>query len=328
VWTGSALFVWGGKDVLSDRADGGLYDPTTDTWTTIPVELSTPSGRSFAAAVWTGASVLVWGGGPAIGSTALGSGARYSPQTGTWTSMSSAGAPAARRAPILVWTGTRALLWGGSADGQPVGGGALYDPAADTWTSIAGGGGPSARTGAATAWSGTELYVVGGSADGVTELNDGYAYDPAKGTWRSLPAGGAPSARRDAFALWLAGRLVVWGGRAAGGSLDDGARYEPLANLWSPMTTQNRPSKRSRSHAKTGWVGATAGRGLVFGGVDGTAVKKDGRLYDVAADVWSNGVSATKDHNGGAFVWTGAEMFLWSGRDGSVLDGKGERYKP
>ncbi len=60
VWTGRALFVWGGIDFRAGRstvADGALYDPKTNAWTVVP---SGPLvARWGAVAVWTGHSVLV-----------------------------------------------------------------------------------------------------------------------------------------------------------------------------------------------------------------------------------------------------------------------------
>ena len=60
VWTGHAMFVWGGIDFRAGRAtvaDGALYDPATNTWTV--VRLGPLVGRWGAVAVWTGHSVLV-----------------------------------------------------------------------------------------------------------------------------------------------------------------------------------------------------------------------------------------------------------------------------
>ncbi len=209
-----------------------------------------------------------------------------------------------------------------------MGGGALYDPVSDSWAPVSDTGAPSSRSGLAGAWSGTELYLFGGRPNGTGETDEGFAYDPAKDQWRSLPAAGAPSARYDAFAVWVNGMLVVWGGESSDGPEEDGARYDPAADAWSPISGDNEPSKRSRRAGWSGWVGATATRGVVFGGMDDSNVKTDGRLFDPIANVWGPTGSATREHRGGAGVWTGAEIVLWSGRDGSSLDASGERYMP
>jgi N-acetylneuraminic acid mutarotase len=327
-WSGKAVFVWGGDNGLSDLADGGLYDPKTDVWKAVGPAAGAPSPRVLAAAVATGASIVVWGGGPSSGAAALGDGRRYDLATGTWAALSEVQAPAGRRSPVAVWTGSRVLVWGGVAGGSPVAGGGLYDPASDTWTAVSSSGAPSARSGVAAAWSGKELYLFGGRPGGAGETDAGFAYDPQKDEWRSLPAAGAPSPRFDAFAVWVKGMLLVWGGESSGGALDDGARYDPISDAWAPVGSSNALSKRSQRAGWSGWTGATAARGVLFGGVDGTNVKTDGRLFDPIAGAWEVTGSAAKKYQGGAGVWTGAELVLWSGRDGATLLASGQRYKP
>lgn len=327
-WIGGAVFVWGGSDGTKDLAGGGLYDPHTDTWKAITAGAGSPTPRILSAAVWTGAAVFVWGGGPSSGTSALGDGALYDPEAGTWSGVDEELAPAPRRAPIAVWTGSRVLVWGGTANGSPVSGGALYDPASDAWSPVSGSGAPLAREGAAGAWSGAELYLFGGRPGGAGETNEGFAYDPAADTWRSLPLEGAPSPRFDAFVVWAGGRLIVWGGESSSGVLEDGAQYDSAADSWSPITTDGKLSKRSRRVGWSGWTGATAKEALLFGGMDGGNVKTDGKRYDPIADTWTGAGPALKDHLGGAGVWTGGELFLWSGRDGNTLDSAGERYMP
>ncbi len=64
VWTGARMIVWGGDDsgpgpVLFNN--GGLYDPTSNSWTAVSTT-GAPAARSFHAAVWTGSEMIVWGG--------------------------------------------------------------------------------------------------------------------------------------------------------------------------------------------------------------------------------------------------------------------------
>jgi hypothetical protein len=84
VFTGRAMFVWGG--LSSDRSTrpatvvrhdtGGLYDPERDRWA--PIEpLGAPSPRNEHALVWTGAEALVWGGAGTL--LRLSSGGRFQP---------------------------------------------------------------------------------------------------------------------------------------------------------------------------------------------------------------------------------------------------------
>jgi len=58
------MIVWGGATGLRPdpfHADGGRYDPGTDTWT--PTSgIDAPSARREHTAVWTGDEMIVWGG--------------------------------------------------------------------------------------------------------------------------------------------------------------------------------------------------------------------------------------------------------------------------
>src|SRR5262249_51969311 len=63
VWTGSELFVWGGRggdDQLLN--DGARYDPTTDRWLPVSHEGAPLDQTDASVIVWTGLEVLVWGG--------------------------------------------------------------------------------------------------------------------------------------------------------------------------------------------------------------------------------------------------------------------------
>ncbi len=77
--------------------NGGLYDPTTDTWRAMS---SNPAvgGAWPRIALWTGTDVIVWSGGQ-----------RYNPSSDSWTTTSAG--------PIdggtAVWTGSEMIVWGG-----------------------------------------------------------------------------------------------------------------------------------------------------------------------------------------------------------------------
>src|SRR5262249_24177408 len=62
----------------------------------------------------------------------------------TWSSMSTLGAPAARNQHTVVWTGYKALVWGGWDGANPLGTGGLYDPVSNSWTATTTTGAPSA----------------------------------------------------------------------------------------------------------------------------------------------------------------------------------------
>ena len=54
--------------------------------------------------------MIVWGG---FGSSYLNDGGRYNPAGNSWTAVTLAGAPAARRDHTAVWSGSEMIVWGG-----------------------------------------------------------------------------------------------------------------------------------------------------------------------------------------------------------------------
>lgn len=81
------------------------------TWSAAPAP---PLSARFAqASVWTGTELLIWGGVEFNqGMADAGDGAAYDPVTRAWTPMP-ASPLSPRNTAFAVWTGTRALFWGG-----------------------------------------------------------------------------------------------------------------------------------------------------------------------------------------------------------------------
>jgi N-acetylneuraminic acid mutarotase len=86
-WTGREVVVLGAAFVGGNAGanaipPGGAYDPSTNTWRTLPSNGLSP--RSGQAVVWTGRELLAWGGAAFTGFTSkpFADGARYSPGPG------------------------------------------------------------------------------------------------------------------------------------------------------------------------------------------------------------------------------------------------------
>ncbi len=330
-WLDDALFVWGGSDGQGDLATGALYDPKADAWVAIAAQ-GAPSPRCLAAAVFTGTSVLLWGGGPgaAPSGPAMGDGARFVRATGAWSPLAAAGAPAARRDPIAVWTGSSMLIYGGVDAGSPVPGGARYDEAKDAWHPMNPAGAPSPRLDAAWTFGADTIFLIGGSVAG-TPTAEGFAYDTNKDKWRAIAASGAPSARTSAFAVFTGAELVVFGGLDALGSpLADGARYDPTIDAWTPLAASGPPMKRAAPRRRTGWVDVTAGGPLFAGGWDGATALTDQWLLASDLSSWSVAPSFASGgaHEWGVGVWTGHELLLWGGLGAGAIVATGERWLP
>src|SRR6185295_19415066 len=113
VWTGREMIVWGGQD---DHglfvATGARYNPAVDQW--FPTSTtSAPAARYRHGAVWVGNRMLIWSGQNFDDEydLELESGGLYDPATDTWSATTDFGP--GRALPVAVWTGTKALFWGG-----------------------------------------------------------------------------------------------------------------------------------------------------------------------------------------------------------------------
>lgn len=296
---------------------------------------SGPVERARHTAVWTGSRMLVFGGERNVnpGSinmlTYLTDGQSFDPASNTWTALSTVNAPAARSRHSAVWTGTRMIIWGGSARGGGVlnarNDGAMYDPATNTWTPMSTAGAPSAREEHTAVWTGSRMIVFGGSIANIGNcvgvgscfVNDGASFDPNTNTWSPISLTGAPQARGMHSAVWTGSKMVVWGG---GGlppgfglsSLNSGGIYDPATDTWTPTSTAGAPAGRI-GHASV-WTGS---RMLIFSGQDfytGTYYG-DTFAYDPVTNLWTtlNSAGAPAPRVASAAVWTGSQMIVHGG---------------
>ena len=159
----------------------------------------------------------------------------YDPNTNSWTTTSTAGAPDARNAAAGVWTGSRVLIWGGSTYNGTYkvhNTGALYDPVANAWTPTSTTGAPSPREFFAYDWTGNTLIVWGGCTDDPTcgeSTYTGGQYDPAANTWVVTELTGAPNARGLVEGVWTGKEFIVWGGIT-----DDSVTYTNTGGRYIP----------------------------------------------------------------------------------------------
>lgn len=166
VWTGTKMIAWGGSNDCcypgsGSSPSGGIYDPSTNTWSTMAAGSST-AGYKFHSLDWTGTELIVWGGYQSNNSF-VNTGQRYNPTTDTWTQMSTVNAPSARGYLSGIWTGTNYFVWGGYNGSTPfLNTGGLYDPVSDTWTTITTTNRPSNRDVATLVWTGEEVIIWGG----------------------------------------------------------------------------------------------------------------------------------------------------------------------
>lgn len=168
-WTGQKAFIWGGCTVLSGSQcgnqtnTGALYDPATNSWTSVPTTDS-PVKRTSPGVAVVGSQVIVTGG--YFGPSPTSSGGLFDLSTGTWRSGGIAAAPFAAARLTAVSTGEEMIIWGGvtnwSSTHTATNLGARYDPRSNQWTAVPSSGAPSARYAQGGVFTGTELLIWGG----------------------------------------------------------------------------------------------------------------------------------------------------------------------
>ena len=101
--------------------------------------------------------MIVWGG---YGeSNDANTGGRYNPSMNSWTTTSTASAPAARSSHTAVWTGGEMIVWGGFGDSGSLNTGGRYNPSLDSWVPTGSNNAPSARISHTAVWTGSEMIV-------------------------------------------------------------------------------------------------------------------------------------------------------------------------
>jgi hypothetical protein len=167
----------------------------------------------------------------------------------------------------------------------------VWDPARKAWVLVEGATPLAPRSLQTVAWVDHRLMVWGGWSYGVGVFGDGAVLDFARKTWKKMSAVGAPSPRFAPTAVaWTGSRLLVWGGRFQGTDyrtlrlVSGGAAYDPGADRWTPMSSENAPSPRT--DATVVWTGRKL---VVWSGATqpGGPALPDGGIYDPATDRWT-----------------------------------------
>jgi N-acetylneuraminic acid mutarotase len=243
---------------------------------------------------------------------------------GGWTQSSTTNAPSGRYLHTAVWTGTEMIVFGGRAFEAgaftDTNTGGRYDPLANAWT-VTSTANVSSFSNHTAVWTGTEMIVWGGNT------SSGARYDPATDAWQSTSTADAPSARSRHAAVWTGAEMLIWGGEEPGTTsigtpVNTGARYDPVTDMWTPMTTDGAPSARVGMAAV--WTGSEL---VVWGGISARAGGiglTDGARYDPATDAWAP--LPESDTRSGTHVvgaWTGSEALIWNGGFGTVVGSDG-----
>jgi hypothetical protein len=275
------MILWGGTNAGKRLADGWIYVPSTDTWTSLPSE--TLSGRTAHGAAYSAAvdAMFIWGGLTAADVTA--DGAEYNVATKTWTALPAAPIEA-RSNPRIFADGSDVIIYGGtSGAGVALMDGAVYSTASKTWRKLDAPTGVGSKLKPIVGIADSRLIVLGGVNPGDGMLtNDGAFINLAVGaSWVSI----MPFSK-DVFAprvfpavFTVAESLYIWSGAGESGYLDGGSAFSIVGTSFAAMSTVNAPIPRQNAA-----VASTGKCGLVWGGAgakagDPTKILSDGALY-------------------------------------------------
>jgi N-acetylneuraminic acid mutarotase len=254
-----------------------------------------------------------------------------------WFPTSLVGALEGRIGHSAVWTGTEMIIWGGFGyypfypNRRYFNTGDRYDPASDSWTWTSTIGAPAARSSHSAVWTGSVMIIWGGDGNNSEHYNDGGIYDPASDSWTWLDVIHAPLKRGGHSAVWTGSEMLIWGGNFydAGSGIttfyNDGAKYNPQTDHWTPFTMLGAPAPR-RYHS-TVWTGTEM---IIWGGRDNSFVMNTGAKYNPFEDSWraTSPIDTPSPRFAHAAVWTGSQMLVWGGYDGNLLLYTGALYDP
>lgn len=215
-------FVWGGESANGALADGAVYDPTTNTWTPMPVA-SGLQARINAAAVVIGDRAVVFSGDCG---GACSDGAVLDATKNQWVGAPFTAVP--RHVTVAASDGSRALFWGmddAEAVTSIVAVDAMNPLPQNVGSSQNDANAPSPRHDAAGWYANGKLYVWGGAKTVNSKevpFDDGAAFDFQTGKWTKLPSG--PPARSRHQIVWTGTHAVMFGGQDAAG--------KHLADAW------------------------------------------------------------------------------------------------
>ncbi len=214
------------------------------------VAATTPQPTVGRPCLWTGVEAIVWGGDIdfAYGKpdVYLDVGGRYDPYSDTWAAITPRVEPERPVFDAAVWTGSEVVAWGRTYEPW-----ARFDPIADLWQPTSTTGAPLSsyrwrRLAFGVVWTDIELILWGGLTR-TNRHNTGARYNPVTDSWVDTSTTDAPMARDGHSMVWAEeiGLMLVWGdrwGSTVGEVLNDGGRYDPATDSWTPITTQNAPT--------------------------------------------------------------------------------------
>jgi hypothetical protein len=293
---------------------GARLNLETMKWSKV-TETGAPSPRGDAGSFSNGDSVVFWGGITSFegGTFYPEDGGIYAPATDTWEMIPNAATGEGRRSPLIVWTGSKLLVWGGYYYPDPAdypefrASGLVYDSTTGEWSKMNAEMAPYSFRGV---WTGDELLIWSGvdlaneaSTESDTEISA--AYNPETDSWRLINMDGAPDLDATESGTWTGKEYVVFGGwdPDANRYLGDGAAYDPETDTWRTLTSTGAPHWSIRRR------GVWTGKHVVARGNRECPVAA---FYDPELDEWTKTTAPSLGWEGMMYMfWTGKALLLY-----------------
>jgi DNA-binding CsgD family transcriptional regulator/N-acetylneuraminic acid mutarotase len=223
---GDLIYVIGGEVNQAVSGDVLIYEPVTNTWTTLNTPKPTPVANAPAATV--NGRIYIAGGTTQDGnpSTAL---EVFDTTKGQWRTLAPMGQPVAGHG--FAALDNQLYVFGGKTNKGITGASERYDIATNTWHSITSM--PTPRTLSAAVTYDDRIYVVGGY-NGEHELSACEYYTPANDAWNTCNALTVP--RSGLGLVRVANNIFAIGGGMSG-FLGFNERYDPATNRWTALDT-------------------------------------------------------------------------------------------
>lgn len=261
---GGKIYAIGGLNEGNYITTIQVYDPSTDSWDSIPTH-GTFTPRRGMSSVVVGGKIYTFGGangtGGVNGSGALNNVQVFDPATNIWDTLPNM--PTARWRSCAVLLGGKIYVMGGYVSG-PVNSVEIFDTLTNTWSE-----GDTTSFGARSDFAAFnvngKIYVVGGQGDTVSPQ----IFDPDSMTWSTPATSGTYSERQGLSAALINGEIYAFGGDDDGVFSNTFDIFNPVTNTWTTPATSDTALRRAGGSATL-----YDGRVYIMGGSD------DGVLLD------------------------------------------------
>ena len=273
---GKALIA-GGIDGNSILSNAELFNPQTDTFTSVPNAMTNERYGAVAAPL-PGGEVLIAGGGE--GNGYLSSAELFNPQTDTFTSVPNSMTTQRYGAMAAPLPDGEVLIAGGYESFGELASAELFNPQTDTFTSVPNAMTISRQEAMATALPDGEVLIAGGQH--ISVLSSAELFNPQTDTFTSVPGSMTTERYAAITSLLPDGTVLIAGGH---NSLDLSS-----VELFNPQNDTFTSAPSTMTQSREGMVSAPlpGGEVLIAGGYE-NGILSSAELFYPAPEVSSSG---------------------------------------